>query len=147
MTESSTYRRAKYHEAKRLGLPLPANPPAGPSKKLSPEYRLALIRQNQRMGIAAPIFDRDGRQLPELASGQTAADAFLADHPGSFKRIDATSPTPAPAPVAAAPARPLSSFEKRVLYLADCRKFGGVHERMPVGTTWSPEISLGNLEK
>jgi hypothetical protein len=141
-TESSTYRRAKELEARRLGLPLPAAAPRGPSKKLSPEYRLALIRQAQRLGMPAPIFDRDGREVPAQAAGREA-DAFLQGVGSTgFKRIDAASPTPAP--VAAAPAKPLSSFDQRVLYLADCRKFGGVHDRMPEGSTWSPEVSRRN---
>jgi hypothetical protein len=147
-TESTTYRRAKELEAKRLGLAPPASPPRGPSKPLSPEYRLALMRQAQRLNLPAPIFDRDGREIAP-AAGRREADAFLQGEGSTgFKREEPPTGAPlsAPAPVAAA-AKPLSAFDQRVLYHADCRKFGGVHERMPDGTTWSPEVSRSNWEK
>jgi hypothetical protein len=157
-TQSSTYRRAAYLQAQRLGLPLPASPPPGPSKVLSPEYRRALMHQAQRLNLPMPTFDREGRELPALANGQSGsprseADDFLANQAGTgFKRTDAASPmgaplASAPAPVTAAPGKPLSAMDRRAMYHADARRFGGVHERQPDGTAWSLEVSRENLEK
>jgi hypothetical protein len=53
-TQSSTYRRAAYLQAKRLGQPLPAAPTPAPSKPLSSEHRRALQHQAQRLGLPAP---------------------------------------------------------------------------------------------
>jgi hypothetical protein len=149
-TESSTYRRAKQLEAKRLGIAPPPPPPPGPSPKLSPEYRLALLRQARRLNLPAPHFDRDGREIPALAAGPSVDPWYGAGLPRTLKRVD-TPAAPAPTNVQpaanAASGKPLSSDDLRLLYLADCRKFGGVHERMPPGTVWSSEVSRANWEK
>ena len=157
-TQSSTYRRAAYLQAQRLGQPLPASPPPAPSKPLSPEYRRALMHQAQRLGLPDPIFDREGRQLPELAAGQsgrpwTEADRFLQDVGSGFKRTD-TPASPmgaplasAPAPVTAAPGKPLTSMDRRSLYLSDVRNAGFEGQRLPEGVVWNEQISRSNLEK
>ena len=116
------------------------------------------MHQAQRLGLPDPIFDREGRQLPELAAGQsgrpwTEADRFLQDVGSGFKRTD-TPASPmgaplasAPAPVTAAPGKPLSSMDRRSLYLSDARKFGDNHQRPPEGTSWDEATSRANLEK
>ena len=149
-TESSTYRRAKYLEAQRLGLPPPAAPAPGPSKPLSPEYRRALQHQAQRLNQPMPTFDRDGR---ETAAPAAAASYDPDIYPGSaLKRTDAASPmgaplASAPAPVTAAPGKPLTSMDRRSLYLSDVRNAGFEGQRLPEGVVWNEQISRSNLEK
>jgi hypothetical protein len=136
-TESTTYRRAAYLEAKRLGVAPPQFVPQPiPAKSLTPEFRRAKQLEAQRLGLPEPNF------------GPTPAPAFDpwagSGLPSGLKRTSAPAQPNAQPPANPAPDRQLSSDELRLLYLADCRKFGGVHERMPPGTTWSPEVSRRN---
>jgi hypothetical protein len=104
---SSIDRRCADLQAKRLGEapPVYAREPI-PARCLTPEFRLAKIREAQRLGLPAPDFGPgfsnkpqfekvespiavDGRELPALPVGQEA-DAFLADHPGSFNPASPT---------------------------------------------------------
>jgi hypothetical protein len=144
--ESSTYRRAAYLQAKRLGQPLPAAPPPAPSKPLSPEYRRALQHQAQRLNLPAPRFDCDGREIPPPAAATLACDPWAgAGLPNGLVRTSAPLAS-APAPVTAAPGKPLSSMDRRAMYLNDIRNAGFEGQRMPDGTIWKEEISRSNLK-
>jgi hypothetical protein len=148
--ESSTYKRAAYLQAKRLGQPLPAALPPAPSKPLSPEYRRALQHQAARLNLPSPHFDRDGREIPSIAAGPSVDPWAGRGLPSGLKRTSAPAPTnaaplaSAPAPVTAAPGKPLSSMDRRALYLNDVRRFEG--QRMPADTVWKEEISRSNLK-
>ena len=131
---SPEFRLAKCREAARNGWPAPDfgprfRPKAAPETSID---RLVRAHGDQRLGVAAPA---------QAASRD--ADAFLAAHPGSFKRVDPTV-APVPAPVAAAPRRELSAIDRLSMAHADARQFGGVRERPPEGTAWSEEVSRAN---
>src|ERR1019366_7472017 len=109
-TESSTYRRAAYLQAKRLGQPLPAAPPPAPSKPLSAEYRRALQHQAHRLNLPEPRFDRDGREIPAIAAGPSVAPWLAQDCRAPAAPMGAPLAS-APAPVTAAPGATLSSMD------------------------------------
>ena len=94
-TESSTYRRAAYLEAKRLGTAPPAAtvPQPIPKHALTPEFRRAKQLEARRLGLAEPNFGPEFSNKPAwtsaantpMSAAEIARNLWLSDMPSGFK--------------------------------------------------------------